>query len=66
MSKAAGSYIREVAVNPYQPNQIAIGGYDFHLQLIDLNQPTTPYMQRINMSAVIGSVKWAPFQNGRS
>jgi hypothetical protein len=64
MPGAAGSYIREIGVNPYSSNQIAIGGYDYHLQLLDLNQPKTPYVQRINMSAVIGSIKWAPFQSG--
>jgi len=61
MKDAGASYIREVAVQPGTANNIAMGGFDQKLNILDLNRPDAPYIQRMDMQGVIGSVKWAPF-----
>jgi hypothetical protein len=61
MKDAAGSYIREIAVQPGVAHNVVIGGFDHKLNFLDLNRPDNPYVQRLDMQAVIGSVKWAPF-----
>ena len=65
MKDACTSYIREIAVQPETANNIAIGGFDQKLNILDLNRPDNPYVQRLDMQSVIGSVKWAPF-HGRA
>jgi len=63
MKDACGSYIREIGVKPGSANNIVLGGFDQKLNFLDLNRPDNPYVQRLDMQSVIGSVKWAPFQN---
>jgi hypothetical protein len=58
------SYIREIAVKPSSASEVAIGGFDNKLNFLDLNRPDSPYVQRIDLHSVIGSVKWATFQSG--
>lgn len=65
MANAGGSYIREVAVQSSVPSNIAFGGFDNTLNFLDLNRPDNPYVQRLNMEATIGSVKWAPFNTSQ-
>jgi hypothetical protein len=61
MKDAAGSYTREIAVQPGMPSNVVIGGFDRKLNFLDLNRPENPYVQRIDMQSVIGSIKWSPF-----
>lgn len=61
MKSASSSYIREIAINPQAANQVSIGGFDNILSILDLNRPDSPYVQRLDMQSVIGSVKWSPF-----
>lgn len=63
LKDACTSYIREIAVQPDTANNIAIGGFDHKLNLLDLNRPDNPYVQRLDLQSVIGSVKWAPFHS---
>ena len=65
MKDAAASYIREVAVQPGTANSVAMGGFDQKLNLLDLNRPDAPYVQRLDMQGTIGSVKWAEFHDGQ-
>ena len=60
MKDVCRSYIREVAVHPDCTSQVALGGFDHQLSLLDLNRPDTPFVQRLNMQGVISSVKWSP------
>lgn len=61
MKDACTSYIREIAVQPETANNVVIGGFDQTLNFLDLNRPDNPYVQRLDMESVIGSIKWAPF-----
>lgn len=65
MKDASGSYIREIAVQPGSANNIVVGGFDQKLNFLDLNKPDHPYVQRLDLQSVIGSIKWSPF-NGSS
>ena len=65
MKDACASYIREVAVQPNAANHVAMGGFDRKLNFLDLHRPDNPYVQRLGMQSVIGSVKWAPFHNSQ-
>lgn len=65
MQDACSSYIREIAVQPDNASNIAIGGFDAKLIFIDLIRPDNPYVQRLHMLSSIGSVKWAPFHGGQ-
>lgn len=61
MKDACTSYIREIAVQPETATNVVIGGFDQKLNFLDLNRPDNPYVQRLDMESVIGSIKWAPF-----
>ena len=60
----SGSFIRETGLNPKNPTVIAIGGFDQKLNIMDLNQLSTPYLQRLDLQSTIGSVKWSDNHNG--
>src|SRR4051812_35525825 len=49
MKAASNSYIRELAVQPRQPNNVVFGGFDQTLSFADLSTPEHPYTQRLNM-----------------
>lgn len=65
MKGASGSYIREIAVQKGSANNIVIGGFDHKLNFLDLNRHESPYVQRLDMQGVIGSIKWAPFTHSQ-
>jgi hypothetical protein len=65
IKNASDSYIREIAVQPHSPSSVAVGGFDRKLTLLDLNRPDSPFVQRLDMEGVIGSVKWAPAQQSQ-
>ncbi len=66
MKSACGSYIREIAVQPGTASSVVIGGFDQHLNFLDLNRADTPYVQRLDLQGAIGSIKWCPYNNSEA
>jgi hypothetical protein len=63
MKEASGSYIRELAVHPSASHNIALGGFDEKLNILDLNRHENPYIQRLDLQGVIGTIKWMEINN---
>ena len=62
LNNASGSYIREIALSPYDQGKVVIGGFDHKLNFMDLNRSDSPYLQRLDLQEIIGSIKWSPAQ----